>query len=318
MPDTAIAVSRELPAGLAQGLASLGEVRITAAKPDLMQDCGVYVTTPMDPVPEGLIDQLPGSIALIASIGVGTDHIDLEAATRRGLLVSNTPVVTQDTADLCFALLLATCRRLNYSERRLRAGDWSAGAAVEGMRVHGKTLGIVGFGGIGQALARRARGFDMRVLYHGPGRKVGAEATLGAEYRAGLRELLEEADIVSLNCPLNAATRHLINRQSLSWMKPGSVLINTGRGPLVDEAALIEALHDGSLGAAGLDVFEFEPEVSPGLLELDNVCLLAHIGSASIECRRDMGTRLLRNIQAYFRDGRPLDNCVPVPASAAG
>ena len=184
-------------------------------------------------------------LGLIANLGVGTDNIDLTGAAARGIQVSNTPVVTEDTADLTLALLLATCRRLSTCERLLRDGNWAAGAQTLGHRVHGKTLGIVGFGAIGQAVARRASGFGMNLLYHGPRRKGEADSALDATYCADMTQLLQASDIVSLNCPLTPETRHLINEATLAQMKPGAVLINTGRGPLVDEAALVAALASG-------------------------------------------------------------------------
>jgi len=170
-------------------------------------------------------------------------------------------------------------------------------------------LGILGMGAIGQAVARRAAGFNMSVLYHGPNRKPDAEAALGVQYRARLAELLAESDIVSLNCPLTGDNRHLMNAASLAQMKAGAVLVNTGRGALVDEGALVEALASGHLGGAGLDVFEFEPEVTPRLLEFDNVTLLPHIGSATAECRADMASRAIANIRQFLAEGKPIDSC---------
>jgi glyoxylate reductase len=208
------------------------------------------------------------------------------------------------------ALLLAACRRLSFCERALRAGDWQRGAATLGSRVHGKVLGIIGLGAIGQALARRAAAFGMTLLYHGPNRKPDVEAALGVQYRKTLEELLAESDIVSLNCPLTPASRHLMNAETLGQMKPGAVLVNTGRGPLVDENALVAVLDSGHLGAAGLDVFEFEPEVTPQLLAFDNVTLLPHIGSATAECRTDMAMRAFANIRQYLAEGTVIDNCL--------
>jgi glyoxylate reductase len=178
--------------------------------------------------------------------------------------------------------------------------------------VQGKTLGIVGMGAIGQAVAKRAAAFDMSILYHGPNpkTKTNAEVELGVQYRKTLTELLAESDIVSLNCPLTAASHHLLDAEALGQMKPGAILINTGRGALVDENALVDALASGHLGGAGLDVFEFEPDVTPGLLDLDSVTLLPHIGSGTVECRTDMAIRALANIQHFLAEGRPIDSCV--------
>jgi glyoxylate reductase len=310
MSDRKLLTSRSVPPPAREALAQFGQVTTFTGEPGELAGVEVFLATVIDPVPADLIGQFGDELGLIANIGVGTDNIDLETAAARGIRVSNTPVVTEDTADLTFALLLATCRRLSVCERHLRAGDWAAGAKTLGQRVHGKTLGIVGFGAIGQALARRAAGFDMRILYHGPNPKPEAEAAVGAEYRADLGQLLEEADIVSLTCPLTPATRHIIDSTELARMKEGAVLINTGRGPLLREEALIESLSSGHLGAAGLDVFEFEPEFSPRLLEFDNVTLLPHIGSASGECRREMFMRALGNIKSFLETGEPLDNCI--------
>jgi len=307
-----IVLARQLPEMFISNLARIGEVRVAAETADDVVFAGaqVYLATGVDPVPAELIKRFPASLGLVANIATGTDNIDLEAAAARGLAVSNTPVVAEDTADLTMALLLATCRRMSFCERTLRAGDWNLGASQLGSRVHGKVLGIIGLGAIGQAVARRAAAFDMTVLYHGPNRKPDAEATLGVQYRATVEELLAAADVVSLNCPLTPASRHLLNAGTLQQMKQGAVLINTGRGPLIDEKALVEALASGHLGAAGLDVFEFEPDITSGLLEFENVTLLPHIGSATVECRTDMAMRAFANIQQYLAEGSPIDNCV--------
>ncbi len=306
-----IVLSRQLPPMFTEALTSFAEVRTGGPDPaaETLEGAAIYLAAGVDAVPGALIQRFPDSLRLIANIATGTDNIDLATATARGIAVSNTPVVTEDTADLAFALLLATCRRLSYCERRLRAGDWAAGAGHMGVRVHGKTLGIVGLGDIGQAVARRAQGFGMNILYHGPRRKTEAEATLGAEYCQALSDMLARSDIISLNCPLTNDNRHLINSEALAQMKPGAVLINTGRGPLVDEQALVNALAGGQLGGAGLDVFEFEPQVHQDLLGFDNVTLLPHIGSATGECRTDMARRALTNIQQFLNAGEPGDRC---------
>lgn len=310
--NTVILLSRQLPEMFTAALGQLGEVRIMAEQPDeaLLAGVTVYLAAGIDPVPASLIQRFPSELGLIANIATGTDNIDLQAAAARGIAVSNTPVVAEDTADLTMALLLATCRKLSFCERALRKGEWQQGAAQVGSRVHGKTLGIVGMGAIGQAVARRAAGFNMNILYHGPNPKPNAEAELGVQYRKALPELLAESDIVSLNCPLTAASRHLMDAEALGQMKPGAILINTGRGPLIDEKALVEALASGHLGGAGLDVFELEPEVTPELLAFDNVTLTPHIGSATGECRTDMAMRAFANIQHFLAEGRPIDNCV--------
>tara|TARA_R110002110_G_scaffold415860_1_gene658755 strand:+ start:85414 stop:86310 length:897 start_codon:yes stop_codon:yes gene_type:complete len=293
-------------------LGQVGDVHVAGETPDenLLAAANVYLAAGVDPVPADLIERFGPKLGLIANIATGVDNIDLAAAAARGIAVSNTPVVTEDTADLTMALLLAACRQLSFCERALRAGDWASGATHMGHRVHGKTLGIVGMGAIGQAVARRAAGFNMNLIYHGPNPKPEAEAELGVQYRANLSELLAEADVVSLNCPLTPESRHLLNANTLSQMKAGAVLINTGRGPLIDEHALVDVLASGHLGAAGLDVFEFEPKVTPQLLNFDNVTLLPHIGSATGECRTDMAMRAFANIQQFLAEGKPLDNCI--------
>ncbi|EAQ97251.2 2-hydroxyacid dehydrogenase [Congregibacter litoralis] len=313
MSSAIIVTARAFPAAIQEPLSTLGEVRVfdTGAPEESLKGATVWLGTAVDPVSRELIASFPDSLGLIANLGVGTDNVDLVAAKERGILVSNTPVVTEDTADLTFALLLATCRRVGECERALRGGDWAGGAALMGRRVHGAKLGIIGFGAIGQAVAQRARGFDMDVGYHGPRRKADAEASTGARWYESLDQLLEESDIVSLNCPLTQATRHIMNETSLGLMKPEAILINTGRGPLVDEGALVAALQAGRLAGAGLDVFEFEPSVTPALLELPNVTLLPHIGSATGACRKEMVGRAFANVQAFLQSGKALDLCTP-------
>ncbi len=304
-----IAVARPLPDLLMQALGQLGNVGVIGTDEDALNNANILVCTAMDPMGAELIEQLPENLGLIANIGVGIDNIDLSAATDRGIAVSNTPVVTEDTADLTMALLLATCRRLNRSEQLLRDGDWAAGTAQLGVRAHGKTLGIIGFGAIGQAVARRARGFGMNICYHGPNPKTEAAAELNAHYYSSLGALLSETDFISLNCPLTESTRHLLNEKTLALLKSGAIVINTGRGQLINEAALVKALDSGNLGGAGLDVFEFEPRVTPDLLRFHNVTLLPHIGSATGECRTDMAMRAIANIKHFLEHDAPLDTC---------
>src|ERR687889_1173770 len=234
-----------------------------------------------------VMDAAGDGLKVIANMAVGYDNVDLDAAGERNVVVTNTPeVLNETTADTAFMLLLAAARRLGEAERLLRSGGWDAWGPMQltGPDVWGKKLGIVGFGRIGQALARRARGFDMEVLYSARSRREEAEGELDARYLE-LDELLEECDFLSLNTPLTEETTHLIGAQQLEKMKSEAVLINTSRGLVVDEAALAEALAERRIFAAGLDVFENEPEVHPKLLKLENVVLAPHIGSASIETR---------------------------------
>ncbi len=309
MSKPVILVTRPLPQAMLDALAQFGEVQIIDLNAASLPAANIVVSTPLDPIRGEALARLPESVGLIANIGIGLDHVDLPAARERGIAVSNTPVVTEDTADLTMALLMATCRKLSSSERYLRNDDWASGMGQLGIRVHGKTLGIIGMGAIGEAVARRAKGFGMEILYSNRGRKAEVEEALGARFCDSRDELLAEADIISLNCDLNPNTHHIIDADAFNKMKPGAVLINAGRGPLVDEAALIDALKAGKLGAAGLDVYEFEPNVNPELMDFDNVTLLAHIGSATQECRADMAKRVCMNIANFIQQGAPLDCC---------
>lgn len=268
------------------------------------------VASAVDPLPAAAIAALPPGIGLIANFGVGTDNIDLAAARARGIRVSNTPVVTEDTADHAFALILAAMRRIAAADRHVRAGDWGkAPLPMLGMRVSGAHLGIAGFGAIGQAVARRAQGFGMRISYWSRAPKSAGDA-LGARHVERLEDLVGACDVVSLHLPLSPQTRHLLDGAMLARFRPGGVLVNTGRGALVDEDALAAALGEGRLGAAGLDVFEDEPRVHPGLLASDQVVLTPHIGSATGACRADMAARVLANLAAFIETGQPIDQVV--------
>ncbi|HMS83692.1 MAG TPA: D-glycerate dehydrogenase [Nitrospira sp.] len=249
-------------------------------------------------------------LKVIANYAVGYNNIDVTAAAQRGIVVSNTPdVLTDATADLAWALLLAVSRRIVEGETWVRTGTWPGWSPTRmlGAQVSGKTLGIVGMGRIGQAVARRAVGFDMPVIYAG---RHSITSPPGAAWaRRSLSELLMESDFLSLHVPLTEATRHLIGPRELATMKPTSFLINTARGPVVDEAALLSALQTGTIAGAGLDVYEQEPIVSAGLLALPNVVLLPHLGSATLETRVRMGLICLKNIAAVL-EGRRAPNQV--------
>jgi glyoxylate reductase len=260
----------------------------------------------MDPIGEEVLST-PG-LRIVSNVAVGYDNIDVEAATRHGVLVTNTPgVLTDTTADFAFALLMAAGRRVAEGDRFLRAGRFH-GWAIDmmlGQDLHGATLGLVGVGRIGGAVARRARGFDMRILYSDAvALPTEVENELGAT-RVDLGRLLEESDFVSLHVPLTPDTHHLISTEQLGRMKPNAVLVNTSRGPVVDEAALGTALREGQIFAAGLDVFEREPEVHPSLLELDNVVLTPHIASASGRTRSKMCEMAVQDLIAGLRGERP-------------
>ncbi len=260
-----------------------------------------------DPVDEELLDRAP-RLRMIAQFGVGYNNIDVKAATARGIPVSNTPgVLTDATADLAFALIMAVSRRVAEGDRLVRQKGFPPWAPFSflGTDVSGKTLGIIGMGRIGQAMARRARGFGMTVIYHNRGRIGPAEeAELGAEY-SDFKSLLARADMVSLHVPLSDETRHLIGPAELDLMKPTAFLINTSRGPVVDEAALCAALRKGRIAGAGLDVYENEPKLTPGLTDLDRVVLLPHIGSGTIETRTRMARMAIDNLIAGLEGTRP-------------
>jgi len=260
-----------------------------------------------DAVDEELLGRAP-RLKMIANMGVGYNHIDIAAATRRGIPVSNTPgVLTDATADLAFTLILAVARRVVEGDRRVREGKFKLWAPFLflGREVSGKTLGIVGFGRIGRAVARRAAGFGMRVLYHNRSRLTPAEERESPAEYADLNTLLAQADFVSLHVPLSGETRHLIGAAELSRMKPTAYLINTARGPVVDEVALLATLQRGMIAGAGLDVYENEPALTPGLADLPNVVLLPHVGSATLETRTAMAAMAARNLIAGLDGQRP-------------
>jgi glyoxylate reductase len=253
------------------------------------------------------------TVKVVANVAVGYNNIDVAAARRRGVVVTNTPdVLTETTADFAWALLMATARRVVEADQFARSGQWQRWQwdLLWGADINGKTLGVVGFGRIGRAVAHRALGFNMRVLYQDAVRAdVGVERELRAS-RMDLEPLLAEADFVSLHTPLLPETKHLINERTLKLMKKSAVLVNASRGPVVDEAALVRALKEGWIAAAGLDVFEEEPRVHPGLVPLKNVVLAPHIASASFDTRLAMATLAVRNCLAVL-DGKPA--LTPVP-----
>ena len=254
-----------------------------------------------------VMDAAGVGLKVVANMAVGYDNIDICAATNRGVVVTNTPgVLDETTADVAFMLMLAAARRLGEGERLLRAGEWEwwGPKQLRGIDVWGKKLGVVGLGRIGRAVARRGRGFGMEILYHNRSRKEDAEKELGARY-LDLDDLLRESDFVSIHTPLTDATRHLIGERELGLMQDTAVLVNTSRGPVVDEAALAEALEGGRIFAAGLDVYEEEPKVHPRLLELEKAVLAPHIGSATIETRDRMATLAAENLAAVLRGEEP-------------
>jgi lactate dehydrogenase-like 2-hydroxyacid dehydrogenase len=268
------------------------------------------VSSVVDDVPAEVFAVSPRRLRVLANFGVGVDRIDLRAANVNGVIVTNTPgVLTEDTADLAMLLLLAAARRASEAERELRAGEWAGWRPTHmlGTRVNGATLGIIGFGRIGAAVARRAHhGFAMRVSFVNRSTPdPNAVAQANAERCESIEELLARADFVSLHVPSHPENRRLFDARRIALMRPGAIFVNTARGDLVDEAALASALERGALSAAGLDVYDGEPRVSPRLLALRSVVLLPHIGSATTATRVAMGERVLENLAAFFRGDVP-------------
>jgi glyoxylate reductase len=254
-----------------------------------------------------LIDASP-QLRIVANMAVGYDNIEVPACTERGVVVTNTPgVLVEATAELAFALLLASARRLTEGERIVREGRWPPWRPDFhlGRQLAGSTLGIVGLGAIGEAVARRARGFDMRLVYYSRTRKPGAEQELGLSYLP-LDDLLRQSDFVSLHIALTPETRHLIGAEQFALMKPDAILVNTARGPIVDQAALVEALREHRIGGAALDVFEVEPlPPDDPLLQLENVLVAPHIGSATLATRTRMADLAVDNLIAFFKGEKP-------------
>ena len=308
-----VLVTREIPeAGL--GLLEGFDVTVLSERPperdELLEAArGIdgVLSTLTETMDAEFMDAAGDDLKVIANMAVGFDNVDIETAKERGVVVTNTPeVLNETTADTAFMLLLAAARRLGEGERIVRAGKWEAWGPkmLLGPDVWGKKLGILGFGRIGQAVARRAKGFDMEILYAGRSRKEEAEEEFDARYLE-LDELLQECDFISIHTPLTEETTHLIGTEELGKMKTQAVLVNTSRGPLIDESALADALENGNIFAAGLDVYEEEPKVHPKLLELENVVLAPHIGSASIETRDRMAATAGEDLRAVLRGEQP-------------
>lgn len=316
-PRPIFAVTNRLPEPALQALREAGELRLDnragpIPRTDLLALVGgveAVVTLLHDQVDEELLEAAGPQLRCVANVAVGYDNVDVEAAARRGVVVTNTPGVLDDaTADLTLALLLAATRRIAEGDRLIRSGrPWIWGMHfMLGSGLRGKRLGIVGLGGIGRRVAERARAFGMEIAYHSR-HEAPAEVTaaLGAEWMP-LARLLAEADVVSLHCPLTPETRHLIGAPELAAMKPSAALINAARGPVVDEPALAQALVAEEIAAAGLDVYEHEPQVEPALLELENVVLVPHLGSATVETRTAMAELAARNAISVLRGEGPL------------
>ncbi len=278
---------------------------------EAMRTSDVLVPTVTDRIDAAMIEAAGDRMGLIANFGAGIEHIDLAAARARKIIVTNTPgVFTDDTADLAMMLILSVPRRLGEGSRLIRDGKWTGWTptAMLGHCIGGKRLGIIGMGRIGQAVAHRARAFGMEVVYHNRHRlPPSIENMFAARYEPDLELLISESDIISLHCPAWAGTRHLINAARLAEMKPTAFLINTARGDLIDEEALIAALQDGQIAGAGLDVFAHEPKVDPRLIAQPNVITLPHLGSATLEGRAHAGEKVIANIRFWVDGHRPPD-----------
>ena len=305
-----VIVTRKLPEAIETRMMELFDTRLNPDDHAMTQTelaaamklADVLVPTVTDRIDAALIGEAAPNLKLLANFGAGVDHIDLAAARAKGIAVTNTPdVLTEDTADMTMALILAVPRRLAEGVRLARSGTWTGWAPtfMLGHRIWGKRLGIVGMGRIGQAVARRARGFGLAIHYHNRKRvHPETEAELEATYWESLDQMLARMDVISIHCPHTPATFHLLSARRLALLQPHAYLVNTSRGNIVDEAALTRQLVAGTIAGAGLDVYEHEPSITPKLLELDNVILLPHLGSNTLEGRVAMGEKVLINIRA--------------------
>jgi glyoxylate reductase len=318
-----VIVTRKLPEVIETRMMELFETRLNDSdapwtKVELIEavkSAEILVPTVTDRITGGVLAHANPNLRLIANYGTGVDHIDVEAAYARGITVTNTPgVLTEDTADMTMALILAVARRLVEGERLARSGDWSGWSPTSmlGHRITGKRLGILGMGRIGSAVARRARGFGLAIHYHNR-RRVPEELEneLEATYWDSLDQMVARMDIISVNCPHTPATFHLLSARRLKLLRPDAIVVNTSRGEVIDEAALARMLRSREIAGAGLDVFEHEPAINPKLRELDNVVLLPHMGSATIEGRIDMGEKVVINIKTFVDGHRPPDRVLP-------
>jgi glyoxylate reductase len=320
-----VVVTRKLPDVVETRMMELFDVRLNvddhpfspAEIAGAMQACDVLVPTLTDHISADVLAQAGPRLKLIANFGNGIDHIDLAAAQKRGVTVSNTPdVLTEDTADMAMALMIAVPRRLLEGAALIREGKFTGWSPTHmlGQRISGKRLGIIGMGRIGTAVARRARGFGMAIHYHNRRRlRPELEAEVEATYWESLDQMLARMDVISIHCPHTPATFHLLSERRLKLLKPTAYIVNVARGEIVDETALVSMLAQGKLAGAGLDVFEHEPAVNPKLLSMPNVILLPHMSSATIEGRINMGERVIINIKA-FCDGHVAPNRVLPPS----
>lgn len=314
-----VIVTRRLPDAIETRMMELFDCQLNLEDKPLSQaqlieavkEAEILVPTVTDRIDAAVLSQAGPQLRLIASFGTGVDHIDLKTARQRGITVTNTPgVLTEDTADMTMALILSVPRRLAEGERLVRSGDWQGWAptGMLGHRINGKRLGIIGMGRIGSAVARRARGFGMSIHYHNRRRvHPSLEEELEATYWESLDQMLSRMDIISVNCPHTPATFHLLSARRIKLLREEAYIVNTSRGEVVDENALTRALEAGELAGAGLDVFEHEPAINPKLLRLDNVVLLPHMGSATIEGRLAMGEKVIISIKTFVDGHTPPD-----------
>jgi glyoxylate reductase len=314
-----VIVTRRLPDVIETRMMELFDCRLNISDESLtqaqlieaVQQADVLVPTVTDRIDSAVLSQAAPGLKLIASFGTGVDHIDLKTARQRGMNVTNTPgVLTEDTADMTMAMMLALPRRLSEGERLVRSGAWTGWGPTSmlGQRIWGKRLGIIGMGRIGQAVARRAKGFGLAVHYHNR-RRVHAdiETELEATYWESLDQMLSRMDIISIHCPHTPATYHLLSARRLKLLSDHAYIVNTSRGEVIDENALARMLEAGELSGAALDVFEHEPAINPKFLKMENVVLLPHMGSATIEGRIAMGEKVIINIKTFADGHTPPD-----------
>ncbi len=318
-----VVVTRRLPEAVENRMKDLFDVTLREddspmSRQELAQaikHADVLVPTLTDRIDAGLIAQAGDQLKLIANYGAGVDHIDVHTARQHGILVTNTPGVSaDDTADMTMALVLAVTRRIPEGLAVMQSGDWQGWSptALMGGRVAGRRLGILGLGRIGQAVARRASAFGMQIHYHNRRRlRPEIEDDLGATYWESLDQMVARMDVISINCPHTPSTFHLMNARRLKLMKPDAVIVNTSRGEVIDENALTRMLRAGEISGAGLDVYEHGTQINPRLRELDNVVLLPHMGSATLEGRVEMGEKVILNIKTFDDGHRPPDQVVP-------
>ncbi|MGB0696290.1 MAG: 2-hydroxyacid dehydrogenase [Rhodospirillaceae bacterium] len=318
-----VIVTRKLPEVIETRMMELFNVRLNLddhpfTREELVEavaEADVLVPTVTDRIDKGVLSNAGENLRLIANFGTGVDHVDVASAHQRGIMVTNTPdVLSEDTADMAMALILAVPRRLAEGERLVRSGNWAGWSPTHmlGHRIWGKRLGIVGMGRIGQAVARRAKGFGMTIHYHNRRPTTpDVEAELEATYWESLDQMLARMDVISVHCPHTPATYHLLSARRLKLLRPHAYIVNTARGEVVDENALVRMLTKGELAGAGLDVFEHEPAINPKLVTMENVVLLPHMGSATIEGRVDMGEKVLINIKTYADGHKPPDRVLP-------